>query len=127
MGCLIVKTISANNEESHLSKITSSGHCVMVEVCSSVTILTYCFRSLWLTHDTQIATVVFRVLYLVSIVYALCRIIRWGLAVQCVRTYAMTLDTIYSSFGHIFQIVILFFLVHGTLLQHLRVLDTSPY
>ena len=125
MGCLTVK-FSANNEESHLSKITSSDHCVMVKVCSSVTMLTYCFLGLWLTHDTQIATVVFRVLYLVSICIRSLSF-RWGLAVQCVRTYAMTLDTIYSSFGYIFQIVILFFLVYGTLLQHLRILDTSPY
>ena len=105
--------------------ISSSGYRMVVDLCSSVTLLTFCLLSLWLTHDTQVATVVFHVLYLGIMLCVVRRLIRWCLVVECLRKYAMTLDTINSSFGHIFQTVILFFLVHGTLLQHLRVLDSS--
>ena len=105
--------------------IPSSGYSVMIDLCSSVTMVTYCLLSLWLTNDTQVATVVFRVLYLGIMLCVLRRLIRWGLVVECLRKYAMTLDTINSSFAHNFQIVILFFVVYGTLLQHLRAFKTS--
>ena len=126
-GIFIGNTLLQIQAKLTFRNIPCTGYSVLVDLSSSITIVTYCLLSVWLPLDTKIASVIFNVLCLGLIACALRSVIRWGLAVESVREYAMTLATVSSDYGHIFHIVILFSLVFGTVLEHLRVHDTPHH
>ena len=103
--------------------ITNSGDILMLELCTSTTMVVYCFLSIWLTSDRQVSIVVFQVTYMVIVVCSLRRLTRWGLVAESLRKYAMTVAAITSDFNLILCILLFFFLVCGAMLQHFHELD----
>ena len=118
-GILNDNTLSQIQRKLTFRNNTRSGFCVVVDFCLSMTMMSYCLLSVLLPPHTRVATIVFHFLYFGSILCAVWRLIRWGLAVECVRIYAMTLASWSST---VFFIVIFFSLVFGALFQRLRVL-----
>ena len=119
-GILNGNTLSKIPRKLTFRNTTRSGFCVLVDFCSSMAMMAYCLLSLWVPPHTQVATIMFQSLYFGIIACAIGRLIRRGLAVECVRKYAMTLAALSST---VFYIVIFFSLVFGALLQRLRVLQ----
>ena len=103
--------------------ITSSGSCLVAELCSSIMMVTYCFLSLWLSPNTKSAVAVFHSLYLGSIFCTTRRLNYGSIPVEWVRKYAMTMASIVSDFGDILIIFLSISLVFGSLLNHLLVFD----
>ena len=121
-GILSGSTLSQIRMKFTFQNITKSGDCLMFEFCSSISIVVYCLLSIWISSNTQVATLVFQMLYMLVIICTIRRLTRWCLPVRSLRKYAMTVAVVSSELSRIFHVILIFSIVFRGLLQHLRVL-----
>ena len=121
-GLLSGSTLSQIRKKFTFQNITNSGDCLMLEFCSSISMVLYCLLSIWFSSNTQIATFVFQILYMLILIFTLRRLTRWCLPVTSLQKYAMTVAAVTSELNRIFHVIIIFSLAFSGLLQHLRVL-----
>ena len=103
--------------------ITGCGNCVATDICSSIMIVIYCLRSVWLSPNTRSAVTVFYSLYVGVIFCAMQGLNCGGIPLEWLRKYVMTMASIVSDFGDTFLIFLSIVLVFCSLLHHLLGFD----
>ena len=124
-GILRGSTLSQIRMKFTFQNITKSGDYLMFEFCSSISMVLYCLLSIWFSSNTQVATLVFQMLYMLVIICTIRRLTRWCLPVRSLRKYAMTVAVVSSELNRIFHVILIFSIVFGGLLQHLCVLHIT--